>query len=71
MLREVIRTGRPYVGAATPAMLDEGDGTMRERFFDFIYQPITHPDGSVNAVMVHAVEVGGLTVEEAEGSTLH
>ena len=58
MLRDVIRTGRPYVGAATPAMLDAGDGTMRERQFDFIYQPITRPDGSVNAVMVHAVEVG-------------
>ena len=57
MLRDVICTGHPYVGAATPAMLDAGDGTMRERHFDFIYQPITRPDGSVNAVMVHAVEV--------------
>ena len=59
MLHEVIRTGRPYVGESTPVMLDAGDGTMHERQFDFIYQPITRPDGSVSAVLVHAVEVVG------------
>ncbi len=58
MLHEVIRTGRPYVGEATPAMIAGPDGTMRERYFDFVYQPITRPDGTVHAVMVHAVEVG-------------
>lgn len=57
MLREVIRTGRPYVGQSTPALLDAGDGTLRERFFDFVYQPITTPDGKVTSVMVHAVEL--------------
>ena len=57
MLHDVIRTGQPLGGEATPVMLDEGDGTLRQRFFDFIYQPITRPDGSVSAVMVHAVEV--------------
>ena len=60
MLHEVIRTGRPYVGESTPALLDSGDGSMRERYFDFVYQPITRPDGSVSAVMVHAVEVAPL-----------
>ena len=61
MLHEVIRTARPYVGEATPAMIAEPDGTMRERFFDFVYQPITRPDGTVHTVMVHAVElVSGL-----------
>ena len=58
MLHEVIRTGRPYVGEDTPAMIAGPDGTLRERCFDFIYQPITRPDGGVYAVMVHAVEVG-------------
>ena len=58
MMHEVIRTGKPYVGEATPAMLAGPDGTVRERMFDFIYQPITRPDGTVHAVMVHAVEVG-------------
>ena len=58
MLHDVIRTARPYVGEAMPAMIAEPDGTTRERFFDFVYQPITRPDGTVHAVMVHAVEVG-------------
>ena len=58
MLHDVIRTARPYVGEATPAMIAGPDGTTRERFFDFVYQPITRPDGTVHAVMVHAVEVG-------------
>lgn len=58
MLHEVIRTGLPYVGDATPAMVADADGTLRERHFDFVYQPITRPDGTVHAVMVHAIEVG-------------
>ena len=58
MLHDVIRTGRPYVGNAMPAMIADPDGTLRERVFDFVYQPITRPDGTVHAVMVHAIEVG-------------
>ena len=58
MLHEVIRTGSPYAGDAIPAMIAEPDGTLRERVFDFVYQPITRPDGTVHAVMVHAIEVG-------------
>ena len=57
MLHEVIRTGRAYEGSATPALLEAADGTLQERYFDFVYQPITAPDGKVDAVMVHAVEV--------------
>lgn len=58
MLHDVIRTGLPYVGDATPVMIACPDGTIRERCFDFVYQPITRADGTVYAVMVHAVEVG-------------
>ncbi|MDQ2668155.1 MAG: PAS domain-containing protein [Gemmatimonadota bacterium] len=58
MLKEVVRSGQPYVGEATPALLRDRDGQLRERTFDFVYQPITLPDGTVGAVMVHAVEIG-------------
>lgn len=60
LLGDVIRTGQPYVGEATPVMLDSGDGHLRERYFDFVYQPITSARGLVTTVMVHAVEVGSL-----------
>jgi PAS domain S-box-containing protein len=57
MLNEVARTAKPYIGNATPVLLRDEAGQIRERFFDFIYQPITQPDGTVTSVMVHAVEV--------------
>ena len=57
MLNEVIRTATPYIGHATPALLKDGMGRVRERAFDFIYQPITRLDGTVSIVMVHAVDV--------------
>jgi PAS domain S-box-containing protein len=57
MLHEVIRTAEPYVGHVTPASIRNASGELQERRFDFVYQPITRPDGSVSAVMVHAVEV--------------
>ena len=61
MLQEVIRSGQPYVGEQVPTMLDRGDGTMEQRRFDFIYQPLTDSDGRVNAVMIHATDVTNLT----------
>jgi PAS domain S-box-containing protein len=57
MLKAVVRTGVPYVGEATPALLRNADGQIRERTFDFIYQPITQPNGAITAVMVHALEI--------------
>ena len=68
MLHEVIRTARPYVGEATPAMIAGGDGGLHERYFDFVYQPITCPDGTVHAVMVHAVELGNEDHEATQGA---
>jgi len=57
MLNEVARTGTPYVGNATALSLDRGDGVFVDRWFDFVYQPLTDPDGSVTGITVHAVEV--------------
>lgn len=57
MLKDVARTATPYVGNAVPALLRDEAGQVRERIFDFIYQPITRANGTVSAVMVHAVEV--------------
>jgi PAS domain S-box-containing protein len=57
MLRDVSRTATPYVGNGVAAKIDRGDGTLETRWFDFIYQPLTEPNGAVAAIMVHAVEV--------------
>ncbi len=45
------------MGEATPALLRNADGQIRERTFDCIYQPITQPNGAITAVMVHALEI--------------
>ncbi len=57
MLREVIRSGVPYAGNGVPAIIEDEAGGRRERYFDFVYQPISRPDGTISAIMVHAVEI--------------
>lgn len=58
MSNDVARTATPYVGHAVPAVIDGGDGERRERWFDFVCQPLTDPGGVVMGIMVHAIEVG-------------
>jgi PAS domain-containing protein len=58
LLDEVYRTGAPYVGRNVPVRYDrEGDGTLVDAVFDFTYQPLLEPDGSVWGVMSVAVDV--------------
>jgi PAS domain S-box-containing protein len=56
MLREVARTATPYVGNNVPVQVDRGDGTREARYFDFVYQPLSEPNGAVTGIMLHAVE---------------
>jgi PAS domain S-box-containing protein len=64
MLQQVIRTGEAFVGEQVPAYMDRGDGTLAQRRFDFIYQPLTDPGGKVNGVMIHATEVHAAATSE-------
>jgi PAS domain-containing protein len=58
LLDEVYRTGVPYVGRNVPVRYDrESDGTLVDAVFDFTYQPLLEPDGSVWGVMSVAVDV--------------
>ena len=61
LLDEVYATGTPFVGTEFRVMLDHlGDGVPRERFFNFVYQPIREADGSVSGTFVHAMDVTDL-----------
>lgn len=54
LLDDVLRTGVPFVGRETRAMVVRGpDRTLTEVFVDFIYQPFVEPDGSRSGVVVH------------------
>jgi PAS domain S-box-containing protein len=58
LLDEVYRTGKPYVGREVMVILNRSPtGQPAEAYFDFVYQPLTGVDGSVEGVLVHAVEV--------------
>jgi len=57
LLDKVYRTGERYVGTEVLAKLATPDGSLRDRYFDFVYQPIRGADAAVEGVMVHCVEV--------------
>ena len=58
LLDEVYRTGKPYVGRETKAYLNRThSGQSIEAYFDFVYQPVRTAQGTIQGVLVHAVEV--------------
>ncbi|MDQ3366833.1 MAG: ATP-binding protein [Myxococcota bacterium] len=58
LLREVMRTGVPYVANQSLARLDsKGDGVLRDIYLDFVYAPTREDDGTVSGVLVFAVDV--------------
>ncbi|GEP40946.1 PAS domain-containing protein [Brevifollis gellanilyticus] len=58
MLDEVYSTGRPISGTEVPALLGpEHLGDDRQRFVNFVYQALRAPDGNINGVFVHGVDV--------------
>jgi PAS domain S-box-containing protein len=58
-LREkVYRTGEPYVGREMKAKLNRSAAGLPDvGYFDFVYQPVRDPEGNVEGILIHAVEV--------------
>jgi len=58
LLDEVYRTGKPFAALdAKYAVQASPEGPIAQRHLDFVYQPITDPDGSVNGILVQGVDV--------------
>ncbi|MBS0296289.1 MAG: PAS domain-containing protein [Proteobacteria bacterium] len=58
LLRQVMRSGEPYIGTATSVFLQRTSGApMEERFLDFIYQPMRGADGTVWGVFIEGSDV--------------
>jgi PAS domain S-box-containing protein len=58
LLDRVYSTGEPFVGHALPVRLQrEPDGTLEERYLDFIYQPIRDANGAVSGIFVEGSDV--------------
>ena len=57
LFEDILETGVPQTGRGVRVDVDEPDGTRRERYFDFVWHPMTDPDGHIEGVITHAVEV--------------
>ncbi len=58
LLDRVIQTGEPYVGRELPIMLTPApESEPVQRFVDFIYYPLTEPDGTRSGVVAHGSDV--------------
>jgi signal transduction histidine kinase/DNA-binding NarL/FixJ family response regulator len=60
LLDQVYHSGVPYVGTEVLIrLLGAGTGDRADRFFTFIYQPLRDADGTVEGIVVLAVDVTG------------
>jgi two-component sensor histidine kinase len=58
LLDQVRTTGEPYIGRSVGVMLEaDCGGPLEERFLNFVYQPITAPDGETTGVFVQGHDV--------------
>lgn len=58
LLDRVYRTRKSFVGSGVRLLLDrESNGTVEERFVDFVYQPIRDREGTITGIFVQGHEV--------------
>lgn len=58
VLDHVFRTARPYSATEVRALIAAGEhGAREEAFFNIVLQPVREADGTVEGILVHAVEV--------------
>lgn len=58
LLDRVYTTGNPFIGNELQVKLDGPQhGQSVERYFNFVYQPSYHSDGTIDGILVHAVDV--------------
>ena len=58
LLDEVYRSGKPFVGKEMRILFqEEANGPMRERFLDFVYQPLVEADGSVSGIFAQGIDI--------------
>ncbi|MBD2082883.1 PAS domain S-box protein [Leptolyngbya sp. FACHB-17] len=71
LLDNVFQTGTPFVGAEVSAQFDrQGNGTIEEGFFNFIYQPTYDIHGQVEGIITFAFEVTDQVVARRQAEAL-
>lgn len=58
LVEQVYRQGQPFIGNEMLARIDRrGDGVLDDGYFNFILQPFRGGEGTIDGIMIHAVEV--------------
>jgi PAS domain S-box-containing protein len=58
LLDGVFTTGQPFIGRAIPVSLERMRGQPPEEvFLDFVYKPLTGPDGTIEGIVAHGSDV--------------
>lgn len=67
LLDRVFESGKPFVGREIPITLARAAGAAAEQaYVDFVYQPITEPNGSTVGIVVHGTDVTEAVVARRE-----
>ncbi|GAC1347556.1 MAG: hypothetical protein NVSMB23_27040 [Myxococcales bacterium] len=53
----VYATAVPFVGKEVPVFIDRGAGKLHHAFFNLVAQPSRNASGSVDGILIHAVDV--------------
>ncbi len=70
LLDQVYASGQPYVGTEITLMLTQPDGGSRQRYFNFVYQPLFGSAGQVEGILVFALEVTEQVRSRRQADTL-
>ncbi|MEW4566237.1 PAS domain-containing protein [Tautonia sp. JC769] len=58
LLDQVYRTGETFSGDEIPVLIQRSENAeLEQRFVNFVYQPMRGPDGAVEGIFVHGVDV--------------
>ncbi|MBD1865701.1 MULTISPECIES: PAS domain-containing protein, partial [Trichocoleus] len=71
LLDQVLATGQPFFGNEIAAQLDrQGNGSIEEGFFNFVYQPMFDINGAVEGVITFGFEVTDQVVARRQAEAL-
>jgi PAS domain S-box-containing protein len=69
LLDQVHHSGEPFRGTSMPARVMRAAGqSPEERIFDFVYQPVTGPEGQVTGIFAQGVDVTERHAAEARAT---
>ncbi|HXH30333.1 MAG TPA: ATP-binding protein [Bacteriovoracaceae bacterium] len=57
ILDGVYKTREPFIGSDVPCLVTQIDGTVKQLYFDFVFQPSFDPMGKINGIMTVGSDV--------------